>query len=86
MIRVHKVDLPDTIDSTAYRSQITQTLHEEPVTGKIYGDEYEIYAHIARVMQDEEEYFVPLSEALMLSRILDAARLSNKLGQLVYLS
>lgn len=55
------------------------------VGDNIYGDEYEIYRHIARVIHGEEQYFASPDDALELSRILDAARMSSRLGQAVYL-
>lgn len=55
------------------------------VGGNIYGDEYEIYRHIARVIHGEEQYFAAPDDALELSRVLDAARMSSRLGQSVYL-
>ena len=55
------------------------------MTGNKYGDEYEIYPHIARALRGEEEYFVTLDSALRLSRVLDAARLSSRTGQEVWL-
>ena len=41
--------------------------------------------HIARALRGEEEYFVTLDSALRLSRVLDAARLSSRTGQEVWL-
>ena len=46
---------------------------------------YEIYPIIARALRGEASYFATPQSALTLSRILDAARLSSKLGQEVCL-
>ncbi len=84
-IHVYKAELPESFDESVYRSNTPITEYTEQVTGGIYGDEYEIYPHIARALRGEEEYFVTLEDALRLSRVLDAARLSSRLGQEVYL-
>ena len=68
-----------------YRSGFKTEVEEMTVGGNIYGDEYEIYRHIARVIHGEEQYFASPDDALELSRVLDAARMSSRLGQAVYL-
>ena len=40
---------------------------------------------VARVIHGEEQYFASPDDALELSRVLDAARMSSRLGQAVYL-
>lgn len=82
---VHRVQLPDVIDANDYRSSITQTSTTEQINGNRFGDEYEIYPIIARALRGEASYFATPQSALTLSRILDAARLSSKLGQEVCL-
>ncbi|MBO4298985.1 MAG: Gfo/Idh/MocA family oxidoreductase [Clostridia bacterium] len=84
-IHVHRVQLPDHVGANEYRSQTVETEYTLDVSGNIYGDEYEIYPHIARALRGEEAYFVPLDEALRLSRIIDAARLSSRIGQEVFI-
>ena len=84
-VRVFRAELPERVGAEEYRTNTVITEHTEKITGQIYGDEYEIYPHIARALRDEETYFVPLEEALRLSRILDAAKLSSRLGQEVCL-
>ena len=83
--RIFRAELPERVGAEEYRTNTVITESAEKITGQIYGDEYGIYPHIARVLRDEEAYFVPLEEALRLSRILDAARLSSRLGQEVWL-
>lgn len=82
---VHRVQLPDAVDARGYRSDVTQVSSTEQITGNRFGDEYEIYPLIARALRDESPYFATPQSALTLSRILDAARLSSRLGQEVYL-
>lgn len=84
-IHVHRVTLPDSVDPRGYRSDVKCEEEVVRVTGNKYGDEYEIYPHIARALRGEEEYFVTLDSALRLSRVLDAARLSSRTGQEVWL-
>lgn len=84
-IHIHRISMPTSFDKKEYRSAVTQTEAVEKVTGAIYGDEYEIYPHIARAVRGEEDYFVTLDSALRLSRVLDAARRSSQLGQEVIL-
>ena len=84
-ITVYKVKLPETGDASAYREEVTCTEYTQEITGNRYGDEYELYEHIARAVRGEEPYFASLEGALRLSRILDAARLSSEHGQVVTL-
>ena len=85
IIRVFRAQLPEQVGEEEYRSNTAITEYSEKIIGQIYGDEFEIYPHIARALRGEETYFVPLEEALRLSRLLDAARLSSRLGQEVCL-
>ena len=83
--RIHRVVYPDAVDGGEYRSDFKTEVEEMTVGGNIYGDEYEIYRHIARVLRGEEKYSASPEDALELSRVLDAARMSSRLGQAVYL-
>ena len=83
--RIHRVVYSDAVDGGEYRSDFKTEVEEMTVGGNIYGDEYEIYRHIARVLRGEESYFASPDDALELSRVLDAARMSSRLGQAVYL-
>lgn len=85
-IHVYQVKRPDQADKTAYRSDVEISDYTVQVEGSIYGDEFEIYKHIARVIRDEEPYFVTLDSALRLSRILEAARQSSIQRQEVFLT
>ena len=84
-IHVYQAHLPEQVGAKEYRTNTNITEYTEKITGQIYGDEFEIYPHIARALRGEETYFVPLEDALRLSRLLDAARLSSRLGQEVCL-
>ncbi len=85
VIHIYRAALPDHIDAEEYRNRTDITETTVQVEGVIYGDEFEIYPHIARALRDEEPYAVPAEDALRLSRLLDAARLSARLGQEVLL-
>lgn len=82
---IYQVRLPDMIDSGGYRSDVVQSHYTTQITGNRFGDEYEIYPIIARVLRGEAAYFATPENALMLSRILDAARMSSRSGQEVLL-
>ncbi len=84
-IEINRVIYPEQVDGGEYRSDFKKETEEVTVGGNIYGDEYEIYRHIARVLHGEEQYFASPEDALELSRVLDAARMSSRLGQAVYL-
>ena len=83
--RIHRAVYPDAVNGGESRSGFETEVEEMTVGGNIYGDEYEIYRHIARVIHGEEQYFAAPDDALELSRILDAARMSSRLNQTVYL-
>ena len=84
-MHIYKAQLPDSVDGSVYRSNTEITETTEKIDGHIYGDEFEIYPHIAAALRDEEPYFATHDEALRLSRVLDAARLSSELGQEVFI-
>lgn len=82
---VHTVQLPDAIDAGDYRSPVVHSEFTQRIEGNRFGDEYEIYPMIARALRGEAPYFATPDSALALSRVLDAARLSSRLGQEVWL-
>lgn len=57
--RIDRVVYSDAVDGGEYRSDFKTEVEEMTVGGNIYGDEYEIYRHIARVIHGEEQYFAP---------------------------
>ena len=82
-ITVHKISIPDPKDKTQYRSQVEHSEYAVHAEGNIYGDEYEIYPHIARALSDQEPYFVSLEEALRLSQIIESAKISSREHRIV---
>ena len=58
---------------------------EETVEGEVYGDPVEVYAHVAEAIRREKEFCVPPSDALELTRILDAIRASGEQNRVVNL-
>lgn len=84
-ITVHQIKLPEHVDKKEYRSAVEHSEYTVKCDGNIFGDEYEIYPHIARALRGEEPYFATLDSALRLSRVLEAAKRSSQLSQEVYL-
>jgi hypothetical protein len=62
-----------------------ETVIEEALEGEIYGDEKEIYAEIAQAVRGEKPYPVTPDDALQLTCVLDAIRLSDAENRIVYL-
>ncbi len=58
---------------------------EETLEGELYGDEKEIYAEIAQALRGEVPYAVPPADALQLSRVFDAVRVSHEENRVVTL-
>jgi predicted dehydrogenase len=58
---------------------------EEHVEGNVYGDEYEIYAEIAEALAGDGAYPVAPTDALELSRVLDAIRTASEEDRVVTL-
>lgn len=74
-------------DSLSYgRTKDRPELLTETVPGEIYGDEHEIYDCIAKALMGEAEYPVSTGDALELTRVLDAIRLSDSENRVVRLS
>lgn len=58
---------------------------EETLDGPLYGDENRIYAEVARVILGEKAFPVAPTDALELSRILDAIRIAGEENRVVML-
>jgi predicted dehydrogenase len=58
---------------------------EETVEGAVYGDENVIYKEIAAAMKGEAPYPVPVEDALQLSRVLEAIKVSSAENRVVML-
>jgi len=58
---------------------------EETVEGEVYGDPLEIYSEVAQSICGEREFAVSPSDALQLTRILDAIRVSSDENRVVSL-
>jgi len=61
------------------------SLSRERLEGNPYGDEHEIYAELAAAVRGEAEQPVPTADALKLSRLFDAIRLSSEENRVVSL-
>jgi predicted dehydrogenase len=74
-------------DPTAYGTMLADRdeVIEETVGEHVHGDQFEIYAHLARALRGEEELRDPAEDALELSRVLDAVRTSSEADRIVRL-
>jgi len=61
-------------------------LTAETVGEHVYGDEYAIYPEIARALRDEKPYPVTTADALLLTRVFDAIKESDRTNQVVTLT
>ncbi len=59
---------------------------EETIEGSAFGDASEIYRDVARALRGESAFPVSASDALELTRLLDAIRLSDKENRVVVLN
>jgi predicted dehydrogenase len=60
-------------------------VQEETVEGATYGDEQEIYKEIAAALKGEKPYPVSVEDALQLSRVLEAIKVSSAENRVVIL-
>lgn len=91
-IEIHKAIFAESLDPNAYRNEVKMDVKVDEVCGtnritmgNRYGDAAVIYAHIAEAIRGRQPYGVSLDSALGLTRLLDAARKSSEMGQVVYL-
>ena len=86
-ITIHRHTPPMPDDPTQYagmQGAVSET-REETVGTDIYGDETVIYAEIAQSLRDEKPYPVTPADALGLTRVLDAIRLSSATNKVIEL-
>jgi len=74
-------------DPTKFYSMKSQDeeVIEEKLTGKSYGEENSIYAEMAQAIRGERAFAVRPEDALQLSRVFDAIRLSDEENRVVTL-
>lgn len=82
-IEINKATIPEKIDATEYRNKVEIETTKETLKGNCYGDEYEVYKHIAAAIKGECKYAVELDTALRLIRIIEAAKLSAQTHEAV---
>jgi predicted dehydrogenase len=82
-LELHRVSFPENFDPASYRNAVTIDVTKETLGSRIYGDETEIYRHIARALRKQEPYAVAPESALTLSMELDAIRASSASGEAV---
>ncbi|OPZ26817.1 MAG: putative oxidoreductase YvaA [Lentisphaerae bacterium ADurb.BinA184] len=85
VIHQHTPAMPD--DPTHYPGMkaATGTKTEETIGPHRYGDENAIYAEIAQALRGEKPYPVQPADALGLTRLLDAIRLSSETNRVISL-
>ena len=86
-IKIYKASFMDDLDPEKYGTGAKMEISEQ-IAGDmsaIYGDQFEIYKHIADALLGKATYEVSCESALLLSRLIDAARVSETTGQVVFL-
>jgi predicted dehydrogenase len=86
-LKVYKRTPPQPTDPTKYGTMVPEEdeVLEETVASTIYGDEFEVYSHLARALRGEEPLRDTHEDALELSRVLDAVRTSGKEDRVISL-
>jgi predicted dehydrogenase len=86
-VRVHRSTPPEPADPTQFASMQSEneSVVEEALYPSQYGDEHEIYTHIASAVRDEQAFPVTPEDALELSHVLDAIRTSSEENRVVSL-
>ncbi len=84
-LEIHRADFAAP-EGSDYRSQVEIESSKETITGDRYGDNIEIYRHIARVIRGEEAYQVGLESARELTVTLDAIRKSSETNETITIS
>jgi len=91
-IEIHKIipDKPNDRGGYGESFKIEVSVDEKSLDNSInwsnlYGDALDIYCNIAGAIRGIHQYYVTLDSALNLTRVMDAVRLSNEKGQVIYL-
>jgi predicted dehydrogenase len=84
---LRQLDPAKPTDPTRYKTMDASgaRVAEEDLAGAIYGDEHEVYREIAAALRGERPYPIRAEEALELTRVLDAVRLSDREDRVVRL-
>ena len=84
---IHKATLPEPGDPTRFTTMkaTDQKAIEETIEGAVYGDEHQIYREVVQALRGEREFPVKPADALEISRIFDAVRLSHEENRVVHL-
>lgn len=87
-LRIHRSRLSQPEDPTRYAAMTAEKedVLEETLDGPLYGDEHEIYGHVAAAIRKEEAFPVTPEDAVELSRVLDAIRASSEENRLISMS
>jgi len=87
-LKIHRSDPGQPDDPTRYATMQAKedSVVEETLKGAIYGDEHEIYVGVARAIRGEGEAPFSTDDALEVSRILEAIRISNDENRVVALT
>ena len=86
-LQIHRAVFADETDPAKYGTDANLEVSEQTAgeMSALYGDQFEIYKHIAQALLGKTRYEVSCESALLLSRIIDAAQVSETTGQAVFL-
>lgn len=86
-VTVHKANFPKEIEENTYRGAVTFDVITKSKLNSAdkYGNETDIYVHIAKVLRNEMPYAVELEKAIILTRVLDAARKASETNEVVHI-
>ena len=86
-ITIHQATLPEPGDPTQFTTMkaTDQKKTEETIEGAIYGDQHQIYREVVHSLRGEREFPVTPADALHISRVFDAIRLSHDENRVVHL-
>lgn len=86
-VLIHHAAPPQPADPTNYASMQTadDSVDEEVLEGSLQGDHHEVYRNVAAAIRGESVFPVKHEDALELSRVLDAIRMSSEEDRVVLL-
>lgn len=87
-LKIHRSDPGRPDDPTRYATMQAKedSVVEETLEGAVYGDEHEIYVGVARAICGEGKVPFSTDDALEVSRVLEAIRISNDENRVVSLT
>ena len=82
-IRIHSSEPAAPANPTQFYTMkaAKENVMEETLNGALYGDEHEVYEEAAQALRGEKAFAVSPDDALQLTKILDAMRVSSEKGK-----